>query len=412
MDGKRQMGEGWQAVNPGGGSSAPTALLFSYHNWNGFRVAGMHKLAEALCERGFRVGFVNEGRSLHNLLVRPDDRYRMGSFLRGLAGVRYPVALGEVDHFSALDFQLPRRWMPHDHPWTIRLRAGAHARLIRRCRKRFPAPRLIVLESTGAVHLLERLRQAYPGVPVWYRPSDPFPTWNLPEGPRMALIEAERRVTREAELTLLPDEMYEGMYRSLGYEFRATPGNPCVLVNGIELQAFRERHPVPAVLRGPGPHACYVGGHRPDYDCLIRCARELPRMHFVVVCPEGPRRKQRREIRSLGNLTHIPGILPEQVPGYITNADVVLVAYARRIPNLHGKILQAMAAGKPVVAFGVSPELARTGIGVADSPEAFVGMVAQALDRPVVKYDCGVERRDWSVFKADFLTLAERAGVL
>ncbi len=399
-------------MSPGGSRPAPSALFFSYHNWAGFRVAGMHKLAEALCERGFRVGFVNEGRSLHNLLVRPDDRYRVGPFLRGLAGVRYKVAAGEIDHFSALDFQLPRRWVPHDHPWAQRLRDWSHGRLIERCRKRIPAPRLILLESTGAVYLLDRLRQAYPGVPIWYRPSDPFPTWKLPEGPRWALMEAEKQVTREAELTLLPDGMYEGLYRSLGYEFRARPGNPRVLVNGIELEAFRGRHPVPAALQGPGPHACYVGGHRPDYECLIHCARELPGVHFVVVCPEGPRREQEREIRALSNLTYLPGVPPVEVPGYITNADVVLVAYARHIPNLHGKILQAMAAGKPVVAFGVSPELAGMGIAVADSHPSFAQMVAGALRHPTVVYDCDLERRDWAVFKADFLALAGKAGVL
>jgi glycosyltransferase involved in cell wall biosynthesis len=395
-----------------GQGSSQTALLFSYHNWVTNRVAGMHKLAEALCDRGFRVGFVNEGRSLHNLLLRPDDRYCLRPFLLGLKGCCYRVSSGIIHHFSALDLQVPQRWFPFDHPTARALRNWSHCILMRRCQRLFPDPRLIILESTGVIYLLNLLKKTYPDVPILYRPSDPFPTWKVPEAVRCALMEMEKCVIREVQLTLLPDAMYEGVYRSLGYEFRAMPNNPCVLENGIDLQAFKERHPVPVALSHPRPHACYVGGHRPDYDCIIHCAQKLPEIHFVVVCPEKPRREQERQIRVLDNMTYVPGVPPEQVPAYITNATVVMIAYARCIPNLHSKILQAMAASKPIIAFGIAPELSRLGFSVADSYSSFVEMVAKAVHIPSVKYDYDLELRDWSVFKATFLSIAEKAGIL
>lgn len=398
---------------PSGHSFRRTALIFTFHDWPpGRRVAGFHKIAEALCEHGFEVGFANEGRSLYGLLLRRDPRFHLRPYLRALAGRRYPVATGSVFHFTTIDLQLPERLLPPDQPTASLLRSWSHRVLLRRCSRLFPAPRLIVLESTTAVLMLDEILSAYPNTPIVYRASDPLPTWVVSDATRRLLLEAERRVTRTAVSTLLPDAVYETLYRSLGYGFRATPHNPQVLRNGIDVRPFRAQYPCPSSVAHHRRYACYAGGHRPDYACIAYAARRLPGLDFVVVCPERPSRAEATQLKRLPNLTYVDGVPPDEVPAYVTNAAVVMAPYRRHVPSLHGKILQAMAAFKPVVALGVSSDLARLGVRVALCYEDFAAMLEECLQTPVVHYEVDVFEHDWARFKSGFLDMALEAKIL
>lgn len=397
----------------------PSALLFTFHDWRTRRLGAFHKIAEALCGQGFEVGFVAEGRSLYNLLRRPDDRYSLSAYWRSLRSWRYRCRRGAVIQFTALDVQLPGRFRTGlGRRWNLTLRRRSHRWLMDRCHRLFPRPDLIVLESTSCVLLLDALDAYYPGVALVYRPSDPLNQRHLDALDRMELIPAERRMTIRAAATLVRSEEDTRRYREDGYAFRPGPENPRVLPNGFDLAAFAKPQPRPPEYRAWARIACYVGGVSPDYRLLLRTARALPDLHLFVVCPQRMPAEVAREAGATPNFHYLPGVYPERVPSFFRHAGVVLIPYPELYPLMHGKVWQAMAAGKPIVAFNLPPALRAHGLVVARDEAEFVSETQAACARGEARYDgADLDARDWGHFQESFvqairpLLAVHRAGL-
>jgi glycosyltransferase involved in cell wall biosynthesis len=73
---------------------------------------------------------------------------------------------------------------------------------------------------------------------------------------------------------------------------------------------------------------------------------------------------------------------------------------------MHGKIMQAMYAKKPIVAMNLDPSLRAEGIYIEASPESFAERVLSLLSAPSPVYQFDFSQRDWSHFKRRFIEYA------
>ena len=111
------------------------------------------------------------------------------------------------------------------------------------------------------------------------------------------------------------------------------------------------------------------------------------------------------------NLTYVPGIKPDQVPAWITNCSVVMVPYVTdfykdRPLGITAKYYQAMAAGKPIVAYCDTPKLADVGVTVTYCYEDFISAVEKAMSAGSQHYQFDLQGRDWNDICRRFVVLA------
>jgi glycosyltransferase involved in cell wall biosynthesis len=172
----------------------------------------------------------------------------------------------------------------------------------------------------------------------------------------------------------------------------------------IPLGADVPDRPLDAVGRHP-PTVLFVGsfGHEPNVDAAVRLVRDiLPRLggRFPDVGVEIVGHAPPASVRELeGSRVAIHADVPDVRP-FLERASVV-VAPVRLGGGMRVKVLEALAAGKAVVA---TPR-AIDGIGVtsgvhllvADDDDAFAAGVARLLDDPQLRAALGASARAWAV---------------
>jgi glycosyltransferase involved in cell wall biosynthesis len=177
-----------------------------------------------------------------------------------------------------------------------------------------------------------------------------------------------------------------------------------VIRNGLPQEAFQEA--VPALA--PEPDVTRIGmiarmnerskNHAVFLRAAASIAARFPLVQFVLV-GDGPFRKEWEDlakqlgigprVRFLGDLQDIPGVL----------AALDVVVSASRTESLSNAILEAMAAGRPVVATNVggNPELVRhreTGLLVAPDDEAeLANALGTMLSAPALAKAWGANAR-------------------
>lgn len=388
-----------------------TALFVTFHHWMGSRQGGFHKLAEALCGEGYDVGFLSFPRPWYGVLKR-SERESASRMLSLVVGKRYRVRAGTVLNFTVPTFGLPGRlWPLVGHGGALRLERAAAPSVATVCRHRVPDPDVVMFESTTGTLLFDQLTRRFPRALTIYRPSDPLvadPA--LPPGLRLA----ERNLLQRADLVLLVDEHARAVYA------RAFPGldldgdRVLVLRNGVDLQPFTDEHPRPAVFGDDRPVALYLGAHVPDWSVLAAAARSLPGVRFVAVCPERPSRAELTAFLASRNAVYVPGVPPGEVPRYVTNCDVVMVPYpsnARLLTlGITAKMLQAMAARKPLVALHVNPCLAQSGIVACSDTAEFARAIAAAAHVRTSTYPIDVAAYGWQQVQSRFVELVRAHG--
>lgn len=191
----------------------------------------------------------------------------------------------------------------------------------------------------------------------------------------------ERRWAAECACTLVSTAQEA---RLLGNGFPSVE----VLANGVEISSFGKAS-LPDEVRRLQPYALFVGNmdYFPNVDAAEHFARDIlphlansqPELKFVVA-GRNPWRRVRRLARDPRVV--VTGSVPDVNP-YISGASVVVAPF-RIAQGIQNKILEALAAGKPVVA--TSGPAAALGAGyrevllVADNPQDFSAAIAAVLD--------------------------------
>ncbi len=383
-----------------------TALVLSAHNWKSNRQAGFHKLAEALCERGLDVDFVSFPRPYYGAL-KQHELFNARSLWRLTRGRRYEVQGQTLTNFTCPTLALP---MPTRRCVPARLFAALETAtlpsLIGRIRRRRRAYRWIVFESTSCVRLYPALKRYFPSAKVAYRSSDPLPHASS-KGPSQ---DAERELLAEADVVLLVNEEGRDLYAEAYPQCKLDEPRVQILPNGVDVSRYRRTYPKPESF-GQRPVALYVGTWAVDWDVILYCADRLPQIDLHVVRPDRLPRRFRREIRRRENVFFTPGIPPSEVPRYITNCDAVMVPYLAgthlRCLGLHAKLLQAMAAGRPLATLNLAPELDRYGVAVASDRDGFLHILREALAAGETAYPVDLEARSWGRFREGFMAALE-----
>ena len=386
-------------------SRAASVLVISFHDWKSKRQAGFHKIGESLLEKGYDVYFVSHYRPLFLALFNKDEvnsfrnwRALMGGIITNSAGQR-------LINFTALNLALPgplrRGILKRVNGW---LQGRANHLLAKKCHQLCPSPECIVIESGSSLTAYPWLKKAYPGVRFVYRPSDPS-IGGL--NPCEALLAIERQIVLEADTVCLVNHESRQMYLNNGYNL--DDQKTFILPNGIDMESFGSEYEAPKEL-AVAQSVCYVGGHPPDWSPILALADKRPDLRIVIVCPERLKAKLIAEIAARPELIYIEGLLPEQVPAYVTNASVMIIPYpdgwANRPLGMHGKVMQAMYARKPIVATNLDPALRAEGIYIEACPESFSKRVINLLSAPLPEYQFDFSDRDWSTFKRRFIQYA------
>lgn len=214
-------------------------------------------------------------------------------------------------------------------------------------------------------------------------------------------------------------------YTALSLEEKIQPLHPkCsfYIPAGIHNEDFRgpNQRTIPEEYKNiPKPIAVYVGtlGSRFDANLLALAAKRLPKVSFVLICPED---EARFRLPSLPNL-HILGTRPYPLlPPYLWNADLGLIPLdAQANPGLvhhtHPlKLYQYMACGLPVVTTEWETiRKMKSPVFISRYPVDFIKNVQRALaqKKPVQKNIRFAQKHEWkNRLKEVFRWLEEKPG--
>lgn len=233
------------------------------------------------------------------------------------------------------------------------------------------ATRRRVADLTDAVSLYRRRM-------LRFARSWPAKAFGAIEAHRIAFW--EKQVVQSADLTLVVSPVDAAALKE------AAPGaRVAVLPNGVDLDHFR---PLPDPQK---PVLLFYGHLRypPNADGIVWFCREIfPRVRDAV--PEAELwitgKEPPPEVAALAALPGVTltGYVPDLRP-YLAQAAVVIVPL-RFGAGIRNKILEAMAAARPVVSTSLGCEglavTPGTHLEVADSPDAFAELTARLLRDP------------------------------
>ena len=221
------------------------------------------------------------------------------------------------------------------------------------------------------------------------RRADP---WKLVAGYRVADPGRWRRFLenryrkRWCHLTCVSNDVASDVVSRLHVD----PSRVTTIPNGVEITAYRDAQSMPSEkwgLRASRRMLGYVGrlhpqkGILPLVDHLPRLFESLPE-HDLVIVGEGPQQQaiqHQVDKHGLGERVTVPG-WSDDIPSLMASLDLLLLPSGwEGMPNV---ILEAMAAGIPVVSFAVHgiSEL----LGNTDSPQVAVAGDYRSLCQKVV----------------------------
>ena len=295
---------------------------------------------------------------------------------------------------------------------------------------RLVLPRLLLLHRRHSFDLVH-CHAAYPqahvartfqrltGVPFVVRPhgSDILPDDAIRRIPR--LERRMRRAIAAAAAVIAQGDYLREVIEAAGVD----PGRVHVINNGVEVAAFRTAAPA----AHPRPYILGLGGLVPHkgFDLLVRGYASLPPGRpDLLIAGDGPERDRLRSLAdALGvgpQVSLLGPVVGQQKVGLYRSAEF-FVCPSRREPFAN-VILEAMAAGRPVVAtdVGGNRELVRHGVtGLLCEPEAPPALAAamqRLVESPALRTACAVAASravvayDWSAVADRYIDLS-REGV-
>jgi glycosyltransferase involved in cell wall biosynthesis len=296
-------------------------------------------------------------------------------------------------------------------PHLVRpVRPGRDFRAYRALQRRFKSTRpTIVHTHSGKAGIVGRLAARHAGVPIVvhtiHGPS--FGPWQSGLS-NFIFRAAERMAGRATTHFIVVAEAMTRQYLEAGI---GQPGDYTRVFSGFDLQRFLEARPDAARRQrlGLAPDDLVIGkiarlfelkGHDDLFAVAPRLVAACPRIKFLLVGggPWEARFKARAGELGLAKHFVFTGLVPPtEIPGLVGIMDM-LVHLSRR-EGLPRALPQALAAGKPVVAFDCdgAGEVCRTGeTGVLVPPGDLDGLAEAVLSlatNEALRQECGARGR-------------------
>lgn len=384
-------------------------VYITTHNWDTKRQGGFHKFAEATANAGFETVFFSFPRPYYGYFMKREQLNP--TVIKALTkGINYNLYDNNQKKCSLLNITFPTFRLPDSigrllPDFIMNFMLKKSFRTFKCFAKKFLTDTdYFVFESCEGVAFIDKLKKLFPNAKMIYRPSDPMVYSSIPQ--RVKILEQHMLYT--ADLSIIVNQEGVEAYRSSIPDFEEKV-NYTVLSNGIDLESYKKSYPIPKTLEKPNT-ILYVGAWEVEWNLLFEAANKLPESNFIVVCPNYPSTKILEQVKQISNLEYVPGIKPSEVPAWITNCSVVMVPYVTdfykdRPLGITAKYYQAMAAGKPIVAYCDTPKLKEVGVTVTYKYEDFINAIKNVLSKENQKYQFDLQGRNWNDICQKFIHL-------
>ena len=236
-------------------------------------------------------------------------------------------------------------------------------------------------------HLLEGGTQAL------YDVTDDWRSYPFPDRLIRGLVRAEDRLAESADTVVCSKVLADRWHDRYGL-------SPCVIHNGVDLDAHRVALPVR--LPGLGPHIGYVGTLQPqrlDVELVLRLASETSVGTVHLLGPDALGDDVRQCLRDAEGVMLHPPVEASRVPSWMAAMDVLVAPHLVNAFTLSLDAIKAYeycAARKPVVATPTSgfQHLAGAGVRLGEG-QAFITHVRESLASPASASTTPVPGSSW-----------------
>lgn len=380
-------------------------VFITTHNWDTKRQGGFHKFAEATARQGFETVFFSFPRPYYGLFMHREQLnkniikmlikgkfYNVEESSNQLLNVTFPTfrlpdSAGKIFSSKFMNWCLSHSFTSFKY-FSKKFLSGTDC---------------FVFESCEGVYFIDKLKKLFPSAKMIYRPSDPMVYASIPE----RVKKMEQNILYKADVSLIVNSEGVKAYRKSIPDFDSKVKYE-ILSNGIDIESYKKNYEIPELLKKENT-ILYVGAWEVEWNLLYKAAQVNPDFNYIVICPNYPSTAVLDECKKYSNLHYIPGIKPSEVPAWITNCSVVMVPYVTdfykdRPLGITAKYYQAMAAGKPIVAYCDTPKLKDAGVPVTYSYDDFISEVQKAVTKKECVYAFDLEGREWDNICKKFIS--------
>lgn len=372
------------------------------HNWQSKRLGGFHKFAEAACENGIETVFFSFPRPYYALFMK-SELFNKKAIKSLQKGIDYTVGKSILHNITYVTLRLPNFFGKFLGDSIMnKLLCFSFVPFKKFAKKWLDGTDIFVFESADGIAFIDKLKKMYPNSKFVYRPSDVI----MYDGSLPRFANLERNVLVKADLSVFVHPGYEGFYSARVPDFY-NKVKFVTISNGVDIEPFEQKYPAPAPLQKSNT-ALYIGAWPVDWNLIFNCSVKLPDYNFVIVCPNKPSNDILAKLSEYKNVEYIPGIMPNKIPQWMTNCDVFIVPYDKKVRTNRGlgvtaKYYQAMAAQRPIIAYNEIQAVGDVGIPLSYTEEEFSAKLKAAMGTAPKKYDYNLEERRWSFVKAQFI---------
>jgi len=371
-------------------------VFFTFHNWEAKRQGGFHKFAEYASLANYEVQFISYPRPLYSIF-RNTETFNFKRIFKQLKGITYYINNNILYNRTLLSLALP---VPTKFryllPTTLLLFfEGKTIPPIRWFFKRHLSKTdYFIFESTSSILLAERIKKLSPQSKIIYRPSDPL----------IGFKHGEIFKKKEIDLVLMADMVFfvnnQGLLLYKQYiDDINLKANYMILSNGVDIEKFKNIYPCPDILKKNNT-ALYIGAAPIDWSMIIEASIRTPQINYIIITPVKAPSFFLNKINNIDNLFFINGVDRNEVPQWVTNADLIIVPYPKDVFNkaptgITAKYYQAIAAEKPIVAYFDTEDLRELNIPVVYNVDDFIFEVLNRIKLRRVKYPINLNNLDW-----------------
>ena len=374
------------------------------HNWKSNRLGGFHKFAEEAVKQGIDVVFFSFPRPYYSYFQH-QELYNKKTIKQLQKGIVYNYEKATLKNVTFSTFKLPNFF----NKFLSDSAMNAFERFSIKSFKKFALENfsntdVFVFESCDGMIFLKKLKKLFPNAKFVYRPSDPL----MFDGCLIRYYKNEKYMILNADLNIIVNQEGLNLYKRKIPDFEKTV-KYTLLSNGVDIESYQKKYPIPELLQRSNTFL-YVGAWEVEWNLLFESAKTLPDFNFIIVCPNYPEESIVQNIKNYSNLFYVPGIKPQEVPAWITNCSVVIVPYVtdfykNRPLGITAKYYQAMAAGKPIVAYCDTPKLKDEGISVTYTYKDFIEECKKSIEIKSKAYNFDLKDRQWSNITKKFMEL-------